>query len=207
MMRQMTRDLRAEIARAGREWQFLDAPLAASGPAQPFVAKRWPGGPYREWWNAKERDGTVEYQGAQRSIQVLGQSLQQSPADLLVGYSQGAVAAATVTAMFERGHLGVGKRAWRGVILFNSGPPPRDPALAHWFEQPLATPSLHVLGGPADIWYDAQRAMCEVWSSQTRTVIEHDEGHQPPSTRNPETLRAIENWIDQVNRSRGRGDP
>jgi len=46
---------------------------------------------------------------------------------------------------------------------------------------PLQTPSIHVLGGPSDVLYEEQKAMLEHWAAPGRTVLEHAEGHVPPS--------------------------
>ena len=47
---------------------FLDAPHAASGPAQDVVEANWPGVSYFEWWN-KAEDGT--YAGADETLAYL----------------------------------------------------------------------------------------------------------------------------------------
>lgn len=190
MLRELMRDVLIAFAEQDWDWTFVDAPNEATGPPIDAVAKRWPQGPYHEWWNAMERsDGTVGYVGLDRSIDFVREALaEHGPYDLLVGYSQGSALATILTALAERGDLAPNDPSWRGVVLFNSGPPPRDPRVLPLFEEgPLETPSIHVLGGPTDMVYEGQKAVVELWSPRSRTVLEHGEGHVTPTAkRSPE---------------------
>ena len=194
----MVRDLMSDVLGAfvdePWDWTFVDAANEATGPPFAVVARRWPQGPYREWWNAMDQpDGAVKYVGLDRSIAFMRQVLtQRTPYSLLMGFSQGCVLATILTALAERGELALAAR-WRGVVLFNSGTPPRDPRLLPLFEgRPLETPSIHVLGGPSDPLYGRQKAGIELWSAGSRVVLEHSEGHSPPSAKeSPEILAQL----------------
>ena len=184
MLRELMADVLSAFADRSWDWTFADGANEATGPPLDAVAKRWPKGPYFEWWNAMERpNGTVEYVGLQRSLDSAKRILAESgPYDLLMGFSQGSVLATILTAMAERGDLG-GER-WRGVVLFNSGTPPRDPRVLPLLQNGLLeTPSVHVLGGPKDILYDRQKAGVELWSPRSRIVLEHAEGHVTPTVQ------------------------
>lgn len=199
MLRELMTDVLRAFADQDWDWTFVDATNEATGPPIDVVAKRWPQGPYYEWWNAMERsDGTVEYVGLDRSIDFVRTTLaEQGPYDLLMGYSQGSVLATIVTALAERGNLAPDDPRWRGVVLFNSGPPPRDPSVLPLFEDsPLETPSVHVLGGPTDMVYEGQKAVVELWSPRSRTVLEHEEGHVTPTTRrSTETIAQLRKTV------------
>jgi hypothetical protein len=182
----MMSDIRQAFSDLEWQWVFVDAPLDASGPTFDLVAQHWPGEPYYEWWNATQQpDGTVKYVGLDQSLDFIRQTLaDRGPFDLLAGYSQGCILSTILTAMTERQGPVQPNRPWRGVMLFNSGPPPRDPRVLPLLEGgPLQTSSIHVLGGPTDVVYQGQKAMLELWSADSRTVLEHDEGHIPPTTQ------------------------
>lgn len=195
MLRELMADVLSAFSDQGWEWDFVDAPNAATGPPLEAVAKRWPKGPYREWWNAIERsDGGVEYVGLDRSIDFVREALaKRGPYDLVIGYSQGSALATILTALAERGDLAPGNPGWRGVVLFNSGPPPRDFRILPLFQGgPLTSPSVHVLGGPTDVVYEGQKAIVGLWSPRSRTVLEHGEGHvTPTATRSPEVIAQL----------------
>jgi pimeloyl-ACP methyl ester carboxylesterase len=195
MLRELMADVLSVFAKQNWAWDVVDAPNAATGPPLEAFARRWPQGPYREWWNAIERfDGTVEYVGLDRSIDFVRETLaKRGPYDLVIGYSQGSALATILTALAERGDLAPSDAGWRGVVLFNSGPPPRDSRILPLFRgRPLKTPSVHVLGGPTDVVYVGQKAMVELWSPRSRTVLEHGEGHVTPTAiRSPEVIAQL----------------
>ena len=195
MLRELMTDVLNAFADQDWDWTFVDAANEATGPPIDAVAERWPQGPYREWWNATERsDGTVEYVGLDPSIDFIREALVEGgPYDLLMGYSQGSALAMILTALAERGGLALDDQRWRGVVLFNSGPPPRDPRVLRLFEHgPLETPSVHVLGGATDMLYEGQKAVVKLWSPRSRTVLEHEEGHVTPTARrSPETIAQV----------------
>jgi len=149
-----------------------------------ITRERWPQGPYCEWWNATEQaDGTVKYVGLERTLEFMREVLSEgAPYDVLAGYSQGGTLVTALTALAERTDFLPAERRWRAALLFNSGVAPRDSELVPLLAGgPLQTPSIHVLGGPKDVLYEEQKAMLEHWSASGRTVLEHAEGHVPPS--------------------------
>ncbi|MCG8554328.1 MAG: serine hydrolase family protein [Proteobacteria bacterium] len=188
IVRHLLRDVRQALGER-LDWSFIDAPNPATGPPLGQVGRLWPREPYFEWWNALEQpDGSVSYRGVEATLVHMRRVLaEQGPFDVLVGYSQGAALAAVLTALAEGAHRsgsGVPSPTWRLVLLFNSGPPPRDRKLERLFEgAPLRTRSVHVHGGPGDPGYEEQKRMVDLWSADTRQVYEHGQGHVPPSLR------------------------
>jgi len=183
------------------EWTFLDAPNEATGAVRRITRERWPQGPYCEWWNAMERpDGTVEYVGLERTLDFMRERLNDgAPYDILAGYSQGGTLVTALTALSERTDFLPADRRWRAALLFNSGVAPRDPGLAPLLAAgPLQTPSIHVLGGPRDVLYEEQKALLEHWSAPGRTVLEHSEGHVPPSlAASGDVIAALRDALDR----------
>jgi len=63
---------------------------------------------------------------------------------------------------------------------------------------PPQTPSIHVLGGPRDVLYEEQKKMLEHWSAPGRKVLEHSEGHVPPSrAASGEVIAALHDALDR----------
>lgn len=179
------------------DWTFPDAPHPARRPPSPYVERRWPGQPSFEWWNADTGDdGVVTYHGADRSLSQLAALLaSHGPFDLLVGYSQGATLSALLTSRAladpELGRQAFGTRPWR-VVLFNSGPPPRDPRLRAALQEPLDVSSLHLPGGPRDPTQAVHQAALALWAAPGRRVLAHREGHQPPTAdHSPQVIERL----------------
>ena len=184
MQRELMSDVVESSSGQNWEWTFADAPNEATGPVRRITRERWPEGPYCEWWNATDQsDGTVKYVGLERTLDFMREVLTDgAPYDVLAGYSQGGTLVTALTALAKRTDFLPAERRWRAALLFNSGVAPRDPELAPLLTAgPLQTPSIHVLGGPSDVLYEEQKAMLEHWLASGRTVLEHAEGHVPPS--------------------------
>jgi predicted esterase len=96
--------------------------------------------PHLCWWDATD-DGR-EYRGFAHSRERVRALIEQhgEPAGL-IGFSQGAILAATLAALAQRGEF----PALRFVVLV-AGRRPRAEALTPLFDVPLALPSLHVMG-------------------------------------------------------------
>jgi pimeloyl-ACP methyl ester carboxylesterase len=145
-----------------------------------------------------EEDGSVQYLGVERSLAQLQDVVGREQFDLLVGYSQGAAMVAMLAAMHETGRLHPSGR-WRGAILLNSGGIPRDPTLRGWIQPPIQLPSLHVFGGRRDFTHREQREMHEIWDPRTRSSVEHDEGHAPPTlARSQDVLTSMRDWARRL---------
>ena len=126
--------------------------------------------PYRKWWDATD-DGRV-YEGWEQTRAELRSLLEglatTSSAIGVLGFSQGAMVAATVAALSVAGQL----PPVRFAILV-AGMAPRADVLRPLFAQPLPMPSLHVWGdrdyftgpgGPALVQqFAADRRQACVW--------------------------------------------
>jgi predicted esterase len=142
-------------------WTFPDGPHACA-PAtvrrmESLLGGRTSSPPHRGWWDAS--DDRRIYDGWQAS-RVLLEPLFVGPTPVgLIGFSQGAVVAAALAALAERGEF----PPLRFVVLV-AGHVPRDDILGPLFARPLSVPSLHVWGEKDHLAapYSAQLADCFV---------------------------------------------
>ena len=82
------------------EYVFVHGPHQGDVPADPVVGQMF-AGPYFEWWDSRQgADGKYVYEGAEAALRHLVRVLRErGPFDALVGFSQGSIAAATITAL------------------------------------------------------------------------------------------------------------
>jgi pimeloyl-ACP methyl ester carboxylesterase len=98
-----------------------------------------PSPPHRTWWYASD-DGR-EYDGVESSKELLRDLLGRHAPAALLGFSQGALAAAAACGWSARGELPP-----PAFAVFVAGRMPRASALLPLFERELSVPSLHVWG-------------------------------------------------------------
>ncbi|XP_072209345.1 esterase OVCA2 [Excalfactoria chinensis] len=137
--------------------------------------------PPRGWWFS--RPGTFEASeaadepaGLEESLQAVAAALRErGPIDGLLGFSQGAALAAMVCAMSARGDPRFPVTFAVLVAAFAS----RSPAHRHFYRQPIALPSLHVVGDADAViaaHLSAELARCFV----EPVVVTHPGGHFVP---------------------------
>jgi predicted esterase len=161
------------------ELVFVNAPHAASEAAVAGLEKRMgvPRGapPHLQWWNSSD-DGRA-YRGWDISLEALRATLERHPGAGVLGFSQGAAAAAAMVALSCRGLL----PPLRFAVLV-AGFTPRSAELAPLFsehEAPLAVPSLHVWG-EKDPFLKHGPALAERFSAQSRQLLTWPGGHNVP---------------------------
>jgi predicted esterase len=161
---------------------FPNAPNVVSEPSVAELERRMavPRGapPHLQWWNASD-DGRA-YQGWDNSLALLREALERHPGAGVLGFSQGAAAAAAVAALACRGLL----PPVRFAVLV-AGFTPRSEELAPLFsEQPgeqLEVPSLHVWG-LKDPFGKHGPALVEKFSAASRQVLSWPGGHSVPQS-------------------------
>lgn len=151
----------------------LDAPHQCSPGSVDRLYERL-GGPRRPpphlcWWDASD-DGR-EYRGWPESRERLRAALAKHAPAVLLGFSQGAIAAAAMAALRET----AGPRA---VVLIG-GTPPRADDIAPLFAEPIRLPSLHVWG-ERDPFAPGAAALAEHFDPATRTVAVWPGSHTIP---------------------------
>lgn len=194
LLRVMLADI--EALWPGAQFHCPDAPWSASGRALPKMRALCPEGPFWEWWDAQpldssskrkvpsldpkeDLDSPVHYVGWRKSVEEVEAIVRtQGPFELLIGYSQGGTLATVLT---DRAEREIGVAPWRGVVLLNSGSPPREPLLSRQPFPPLRTPSIHISGGARDFTLASQERMRTHWQQATRTDLFHSQGHWPPT--------------------------
>jgi dihydrofolate reductase len=95
--------------------------------------------PHLAWWDSTD-DGRL-YRGWEDSLELLRRLAERDSPVGLLGFSQGAIVAAALTALAESGAF----PALRFAVLV-AGRKPRAELLQPLFTRPLLTPSLHVWG-------------------------------------------------------------
>jgi predicted esterase len=131
-------------------------------------AGRRPDPPHRCWWDASD-DGR-QYHGWEASIAALAAhvtaALEHGARPLgVLGFSQGAIAAAALAGLAAHGEF----PALDYAILV-AGRSPRSEALRGLFDPPLALPSLHVWGEKDPFAMSASARLVELFAPGTREV-------------------------------------
>ena len=153
-----TKQLRAPFKDV--DWHYMEAPIETTGG--------------RVWWSYPEWDAAVDpigylkathYDGLPELLALVAEEEERGGAFTgVLGFSQGAVAAATLCAR-ERSAL-------RWAVLI-SGFAPRDPRAS--FGAQLHVPTLHVIGTADAVAPEATRALAQHFVAAES--VEHDKGH------------------------------
>lgn len=130
--------------------------------------------PHLCWWNATD-DGSV-YRGYERSVAALRALIRDDEPFALLGFSQGAVLSAVLTALAERGEFA---RPRFSVLV--AGRVPRAHALQPLFTTTLTTPSLHVWGERDVLGGQESSKLVDKFSQQTRQVLRWNGPHVVPT--------------------------
>lgn len=119
--------------------------------------------PHHSWWNASD-DGR-EYHGWDDSLERIAATLDNAGPVGVLGFSQGAMAAAIVAALSARGTLP--KLAF---TIHVAGRVPRATSLEHLFQAPIQVPSLHVWGTRDPFAGTPSQQLAERFAIETRAV-------------------------------------
>lgn len=182
VFRAKTGALRKSLAKSGTaELVYIDAPFTVSTARSASTApgdtssNASPSGTPLTWWKASA-DGAV-YSGYERSLHdIRAAFLTQGPFVGILGFSQGAVLAAVIAAQATDPAFA----SLRFAILV-SGMPSRAEEHAPLFAEPVALPSLHVIG-EADklVPPEASRKLHDLFHDPI--LFQHSAGHLVPST-------------------------
>ena len=130
--------------------------------------------PYLCWWNATD-DGQL-YRGWEESLSLLRSHVSSDEPFGLLGFSQGAIAAAVLTALAERAQLALPR-----FVVLVAGRIPRASALKPLFAPQLSTPSLHVWG-ERDVMAAAHAPeLAETFIPESRQLVRWDGPHVLPT--------------------------
>jgi predicted esterase len=125
------------------ELVFPDAPHVCTPEAAQEAFSAWgiapPAPPYLRWWRAS--DGGEVYEGWEAACASVRALIPEGGPVGVLGFSQGAMLAATLAALSDRRRF----PALRCAVLIAGGLP-RARDLSELFSAPLAVPSLHVWG-------------------------------------------------------------
>lgn len=174
---------------------------------------------YRAWWRRKDRadpiTGTnvIEYEGLEEGLEAVAQTIEkEGPFDGVIGFSQGACAAAMVASLLEEGRhkqlkssaQNRGERVMEGLrrvtadgeqgplrfaVAYSGFKAPGE-RFSYFYHPKIATPVLHVLGAVDVVVEEARsRALIDVCEGGDDRVVIHPGGHFVPSQRR---------WLDAV---------
>ncbi|KAG8957519.1 hypothetical protein FRC03_010066 [Tulasnella sp. 419] len=142
----------------------------------------------RAWWRANA-DRTL-YEGIETSVRSIRELMTRSEHrfDGIMGFSQGASMAALLCAILEKPHLYPSFLTDTNEIphppvsfgIFVAGFKPLDVNLSALFQEPLTTPTLHVLGSN-DLIVMRQRSQTLIDVCSNPRIEVHDGGHFVPS--------------------------
>lgn len=166
---------------------FPDAPHVCTPEAAQKAFTAWgiepPEPPYLRWWRASE-DGNT-YEGWDTTREWLRALIpEQGPVGVL-GFSQGAMLAATLAALSARG----GFPTLRCAVLIAGGVP-RARELSPLFSEPIAVPSLHVCGERDPIAADSAPLLAQCFQEAQRESVSWFGSHAIPQRGNAATAIA-----------------
>ncbi|BDA48958.1 Esterase OVCA2 [Coccomyxa sp. Obi] len=168
------------------EFFFVDAPHLAQGEEAEIRAAGGTGDHPRAWWTWEDLNETkrpskaAKYSGWEASVEALEAALiSNHPIDGILGFSQGATAAALFLAGLRNGSL---PSAPRFAVLV-SGFLPRDPSYADILRHGhVSTPTLFIHGS-ADELVPLERAheLQETFAEGATALLEHPGAHFVPT--------------------------
>ncbi|NXC51224.1 OVCA2 Esterase, partial [Penelope pileata] len=137
--------------------------------------------PPRGWWFSRPggfeaSEAAEEPAGLEESLEAVARALaERGPFDGLLGFSQGAALAAMVCALRARGD----PRFPVAFAILVAAFPSRAPAHGHFYREPIALPSLHIVGDTDAViaaHLSTELAQCFV----EPVIVSHPGGHFVP---------------------------
>lgn len=131
--------------------------------------------PHRCWFDSSD-DG-LEYRGFDLTRQTVAGLVESSPGPVgLLGFSQGAICAAALSALSVHGQF-----PKVSFVVLVAGRTPRAADIAPLFSQPLPLPSLHVWGTRDVITGPHSEALVEHFDAASRQVVQWPGPHTLPT--------------------------
>ena len=170
---------------------FLDAPFVATKSPGAKIEQFFPGGPYREWWNASD-DGLV-YHGLEETLKYVNAfATREGPFHGVIGFSQGGSLAALLCALQQErrcvaasGASTPQDDAWPALTFDDfqaciciCGLTTRPKALQRFYRDKFEVPSMHFLGSADSLTPFSRRLVANF---ELADVVEHSYGHVVPS--------------------------
>jgi len=155
----------------------LNAPHVCSEDSVERLYRALPGkrlpGPHLCWWDASD-DG-LTYAGLDESLAIVDEALLHYEPAALLGFSQGAIFAATVAGLAQRAEARMPSK----VVLI-AGRVPRAARVQHAFAEPIAMPSLHIWGERDPLVADFGQALADRFAVEQRRISVWPGGHRIP---------------------------
>lgn len=129
--------------------------------------------PYLCWWDASS-DGSV-YHGLEDTLSQVRTLLEERPGAGVLGFSQGAILAASIAALSHHEQL-----PRIAFVILVAGRVPRAHTLRTLFEAPIRVPSLHVWGD-RDPFASNSPALADCFDASTRETCVWPGSHVLPT--------------------------
>ncbi|XP_061326042.1 esterase OVCA2 [Pezoporus flaviventris] len=162
--------------------------------------------PPRGWWFSgpgtfEAAEAAAEPAGLEESLSAVAAALaEHGPIDGLLGFSQGAALAAMVCALRARGD----PRFPVGFAILVAGFASRAPAHGHFYREPIALPTLHVVGDTdAVIAASLSRELAQCFVEPV--VLSHPGGHFVPAAA--AQRKAYLDFLDRFCPAQGQAEP
>eukprot|EP00658_Telonema_sp_P-2_P078674 TRINITY_DN7427_c0_g1_i7.p1 TRINITY_DN7427_c0_g1~~TRINITY_DN7427_c0_g1_i7.p1 ORF type:complete len:298 (+),score=84.31 TRINITY_DN7427_c0_g1_i7:129-896(+) len=181
----------AECLGAHGELVFVDAPHSVAPEAEarmPSLLREIFAPPYFEWWNARQEEGQVWYDGVEQTLEYIAKVVQeQGPFDGIMGFSQGGSLVHLVCAMIAQGNLDISPPKW-AMIISSMGS--RHAGHAETMEavraHPIQIPALILYGdADQDVPMERTQALASTFETATEICVPGG-GHKIPFLKPPE---------------------
>lgn len=151
-----------------------DAPLPCDEETVQRMAAPEQAPPHLRWWVANE-DHSL-YQGWDQTLEQLHVLCDQPGPIAVLGFSQGAIAAAALAGLHAAGQF---PKLEFAVMI--AGRKPRSSALSPLYAAPLALPSLHIWGDKDGEAVKSGPELADAFSEDTREIVVWSGGHSVPT--------------------------
>jgi len=182
----MKMQMAAFRAHIDMDYVFLDAPFRATGNPDEGIATFYPNREYFEWFLKDE----TAADGKRKSLEyIMSVLVKEGPFDGIIGFSQGAGMATRVAHFLENSSVSL--KAPLKFIMLIGGVPPTELVSENTPE--ITLPSLHIMG-TADQWLPQSKQLEQMFNSDSRQIIIHQEGHNIPSIRTNSYSKIVK-WV------------
>lgn len=193
--------LRKALGKLGYETVYLTAPVEVNGDDLPFETSASTfssdassSSDFRSWWpyNISQADHyTID-----RALETIKTSIiNDGPYDGVIGFSQGAGLAGILCNCIQNiAPASANQGPFKFAILY-SGFRAQPDELQHYYDTPIKTPTLHILGS-LDTVVSEERSMklYNACAEDSRTLLHHPGGHFVPNSK--PLVKAVTDFIE-----------
>lgn len=195
-----TSALRKALQKQGYQCFYIDAPVELSAPDLPFDTSNLDSSAdtdWKSWWVTNQNK--PDYYKLDKAFDSVRDAIEKDgPFDGVMGFSQGAAMAGVLCSQIHNLHEKQPPVKY-GVLFCGFRIAPEE--YQKFFEPPIATNTLHVLGS-LDTVVSEERSL-GLWNAcdeKTRTMIKHPGGHFVPNSKN--FVTDIIGWLENAGKDK-----